>query len=122
MEKQAVSLYEKLGGQAAVVAVVEEFYKRILADDRINFIFDQTDMDRLKRHQAAFISFAVGGPNHYTGRSMQKAHKGLKITPEQFQIVAMHLSDSLANFDVDQESIDQVIEKVASLKDDVIGQ
>lgn len=34
----------------------------------------------------------------------------------------MHLSDSLANFDVDQESIDQVIEKVASLKDDVIGQ
>ncbi len=122
MEKQAVSLYEKLGGQAAVVAVVEEFYKRILADDRINFIFDQTDMDRLKRHQAAFISFAVGGPNHYTGRSMQKAHKGLNITPEQFQIVAMHLSDSLANFDVDQESIDQVIEKVTSLKDDVIGQ
>ena len=63
MEKQAVSLYEKLGGQAAVVAVVEEFYKRInLADDRINFIFDQTDMDRLKRHQTAFISFAVEDP------------------------------------------------------------
>lgn len=28
MEKQAVSLYEKLGGQAAVEAVVEEFFIR----------------------------------------------------------------------------------------------
>lgn len=79
-------------------------------------------MSRLKRHQVAFISFAVGGPNNYTGRSMQKAHKGLNISPEQFEAVATHLSESLATFDVDQESIDQVIEKVASLQHDVIGQ
>ena len=77
-------------------------------------------MDHLKRHQERFISFALGGPNQYTGRSMQRAHRGLGITEAQFAAVAGHLDASLASFDVPRNLIDQVIALVASLKDDVV--
>lgn len=116
------SLYEQLGGQEAINAVVEEFYARVLADDTVKDLFKDTDMEKQKRHQAAFIAYATGGPNRYQGRAIRKAHEGLNITEEQFLAVANHLSDSLKHFNVPQDLIDRVIEIFASLKDDVVGQ
>ena len=118
----APSLYEQLGGSSSIEAVVAEFYARILADDALAGIFAGIDMDHLRRHQARFIAYALGGPNQYTGRSMQRAHRGLGITEAQFAAVAGHLAASLAAFDVPSHLIDQVIGHVASLKDDVVGQ
>ena len=116
------TLYEQLGGKEAISAVVEEFYRRVLADESLKDLFKDTDMDKLKRHQTAFLTFAVGGPNEYRGRTIRKAHEGLNITEEQFMSVAKHLSDSLKQFNVPQDAIDQVIQIVAALKDDVVGQ
>ena len=114
------TLFAKLGGQEAITAVVDEFYKRILADDLIKHFFDNTDMEKQRRHQAQFISFALGGPNQYTGKSMEKAHEGMNIQPEHFNAVAGHLAGALAHFNVPAEDIDTVISHVASLRDSVI--
>ena len=119
---EAPSLYEQLGGTPAIEAVVADFYIRVLADKTLAPIFARIDMDHLRRHQARFISFALGGPNQYTGRSMRRAHTGLGITEAQFTAVAGHLTDSLASCGVPDYLIDQVITGVAQLKDDVIGQ
>jgi hemoglobin len=116
------SLYEQLGGVANIEGVVENFYGRILADELLQPIFANIDMDHLRRHQTRFMSFALGGPNQYTGRSMRKAHEGLDITEEQFNAVAGHLIDSLATFDVPANLIDEVISHVATLKGEVVGQ
>ena len=40
------SLYEKIGGDAAVNAAVDIFYRKVLADDRINQFFEGVDMDK----------------------------------------------------------------------------
>ena len=112
----------KLGKQEGITAVVDDFYRRVLDDPLLQAVFDSTDMEKLRCHQAAFITFAVGGPNDYTGNSMQKAHQGLNITGEQFQAVAHHLTEALKAFQASDEAIEQVIHTVASLKDDVIGQ
>lgn len=121
METNQATLYQQLGAEENIAAVVDDFYRRILADDSLNQLFSDTDMETLKRHQTLFLTFALGGPNQYTGRSMQKAHEGLNITPEQFNTVAGHLTASLESFDVPPANIDQVITKVASLKNDVVG-
>lgn len=121
-ESAQTTLYEQLGGQAAINAVVEEFYARVLADEKVRDLFKNTDMEKQKRHQAAFIAYATGGPNRYQGRTIKKAHEGLGITEEQFMAVATHLSDSLKHFNVPQHLIDQVIELFASLKGDVVEQ
>jgi hemoglobin len=114
-----MTLYEKLGGQQAVEQVVDDFYNRILADDTVNGFFAQTDMKKQRRHQTAFISYALGGPQ-YTGRSMEKAHAGLNLQPEHFDAIAKHLGEALAVHGVLQEDINTILERVATLKEAVL--
>ena len=42
----AQNLYEKIGGEAAVDAAVDIFYRKVLADDRINAFFESVDMEQ----------------------------------------------------------------------------
>jgi hemoglobin len=112
----AQSLYDKLGGEATIKAVVEEFYRRILADRRLAPIFAGVEMGRLKRHQALFISQALGGPRAYDGRSMAEAHAHLDISAAHFDWVAGHLVATLRHFKVGQADIDTVLGVVAPLK------
>lgn len=79
-------------------------------------------MDHLRKHQVRFISFALGGPNQYSGRSMRRAHDGLGISEAQFGAVAGHLAASLVSFDVSATLIDQVIGHVAQLKGEIVEQ
>jgi hemoglobin len=117
----APSLFEQLGGAVAISAVVEDFYARVLADETLRPVFAEIDLDHLRRHQARFMSYALGGPNQYTGRNMRAAHAGLGITEAQFGAVAGHLQASLAACSVPDHLIDQVIAHVAALKDQVVG-
>jgi hemoglobin len=114
-----MTLFEKLGGREAIAAVVDNFYKRVLADDRINGFFKETDMEKQLRHQTAFVAFALGGPK-YSGKSMEKAHEGMNLQPEHFNSVAGHLADALADLGVGKEDIDTVISTVATLKDAIL--
>lgn len=114
------SLYEKLGGESAVKAVVDEFYNRVLADDTVNKFFAHTDMEKQRRHQTAFISYALGGPKEYTGKSMEKAHTGLNLQPEHFDAIAKHLGEAMASKGVSPDGIEQALGKVATLKEAVL--
>ncbi|KAF4659455.1 hypothetical protein FOZ61_004725 [Perkinsus olseni] len=115
------TLYEKIGGEPAVDAAVELFYKKNLSDARIKDVFAKTDMSKLRGHQKNFLTFAFGGPNKYTGRSMKAAHTGLAITEEQFNAVAENLGNTLMELGVAKELIDEVIAIAASQHDNVVG-
>jgi len=116
----ATTIYEKVGGEPAISKVVDYFYELILADDTVNHFFRNTDMEKQRRHQTKFISFALGGPNQYSGLSMAKAHQGMNLQPVHFDAIAKHLHDALAHFGVSEADIDQVIAHVATLKDDIL--
>jgi len=115
-----LTLYEKIGGQPVVVQIVDDFYKRVLADDTINHFFANTDMEKQRRHQTAFISHALGSPNQYTGRSMEKAHAGLDLQPEHFEAIANHLGESLAEYGLTEEELKSVLERISTLKEAVL--
>jgi hemoglobin len=115
------SLYEKVGGEEAIAKVVDYFYSElVLKDDTVNHFFVETDMEKQRSHQSKFISFALGGPNQYTGQSMEKAHQGMNLQPAHFHAIEKHLHDALAHFGVDETDIDTALTKVASLKDDIL--
>jgi hemoglobin len=117
------TLYEKVGGEEAIEKVVDYFYHElVLKDETVNQFFKETDMEKQIRHQAKFISFALGGPNQYSGKSMAKAHDGMNLQPEHFNAIVKHLHDALAHFGVNEPDIDTALTKVASLKDDIIYQ
>lgn len=85
------TLYDRLGGQDAISKVVDVFYEKVLADETVNKFFEETDMEKQRRHQSLFISWALGGPNQYSGRSMELAHKGMNLTDEHFGAIATTL-------------------------------
>ncbi len=64
------SLYERLGGEAAITACVGMFYDRIMGDPKLSPFFDDLDMDKQINKQIAFMTMAFGGPHEYSGRDL----------------------------------------------------
>jgi hemoglobin len=61
------SLFEKLGGESALNAAVDIFYKKVLADKSINHFFANTDMKAQAHKQKMFLSLAFGSTtSNYT--------------------------------------------------------
>ncbi|OYW14159.1 MAG: group 1 truncated hemoglobin, partial [Rhodospirillales bacterium 12-54-5] len=69
-----ISLYQRLGGDAAIRTVVLMMYNKILNDPEIAPLFDHVDVETLRLSQSAFVTYAFGGPNGYTGKSLRAAH------------------------------------------------
>jgi len=90
-----MTLYERLGGEDAVAALIEELYIRVLADPLFTPFFEKLDIQRLKAHQFAFTSQALGGPHPYSWPSLVKAHAGLRIEQRHFDAFVEHLRSSL---------------------------
>lgn len=116
----AQSLFDKLGGEKTIEAVVDEFYRRILADPTVSHFFEHTDMDKQRRHQAAFIGYALGSGRQYTGKSMAKAHEGMNLQPEHYDAIVGHLADTLKHFQVSDEDIREVEKTIGTLRDDIL--
>lgn len=121
IKETTMSVYEKIGGAPAVDAAVDIFYRKVLADDRINEFFDTVDMEGQHAKQKAFLTMAFGGPNEYTGKDMREAHKHMNLTEEHFNAVAECLVGTLQDLNVPQEQIDEVVTIAVSVKDDVLN-
>jgi len=116
------SLYDKFGGEKTIAKVVDYFYELVLADETVNRFFENTDMEKQRQHQTKFISFALGGPNQYTGASMATAHKGMNLQPVHFDAIVSHLRSALEHFGVTGGDLEEVIGKVNSLREDILYQ
>jgi hemoglobin len=115
------TLLNKLGGEEAVNAAVDIFYKKILADDTVNGFFKHTDMHAQASKQKAFMMMVFGGPDEYKGKNMRDAHAGMKLTEAHFNAVAGHLKSTLEELNVPQEVQTEVMATVASTHDDVLN-
>lgn len=114
------TLYERLGGQDAIAAVVDDFYERVLADEQVAHYFDDVDMQAQRAHQTQFISSVAGGPVEYSGRDMEAAHEHLEIGRADFAAIARNLEAALEAFDVEEEDREAVLSAVASYEDAVV--
>jgi len=118
------SLYEKIGGTAAVEAAVDIFYRKVLEDNSINQFFDNTDMNAQRAKQMSFLTMAFGGPNNYSGIQMREAHAPLVekgLNEAHFGAVAGHLQATLEELKVPENLIQEVMTIAGSTHDDVLG-
>lgn len=119
-----MSLYEKIGGEAAVNAAVDVFYRKVLADDRINNFFDGVDMEAQAAKQKAFLTFAFGGPNNYTGKDMRDGHAHLVekgLNDSHFDAVMENLGATLQELNVPDDLIQEAAAIAESVRNDVLG-
>ncbi|WIV67602.1 group I truncated hemoglobin [Natrialbaceae archaeon AArc-T1-2] len=113
-------LYERLGGEDSIAAVVDAFYERVLEDDRVAHFFEDTDMQKQRAHQTQFLSAVAGGPVEYSGEDMESAHDDLEIRQKHFDAIAELLEEALLEFDVDDRERTDVLEAFASYEDDIV--
>ena len=116
---EPATIYDRIGGHEAIEVVVEGFYARVLADDRLSGFFTGTNMNRLKGKQAEFFAAALGGPEPYTGAPMKQVHQGRGITMHHFSLVAGHLSDALTAAGVPAGTVVEILSAIAPLAPDI---
>lgn len=118
------SIYEQLGGEAAVEAAVDIFYRKMLLDPRVSAYFETVDMDRQRAKQKAFLTMVFGGPSAYTGRDMRAAHAGLVqrgLSDVHVDVVIEHLGGTLKELGVADAQIAAVAAIANSVRGEVLG-
>ena len=126
-------LYDRLGGEKGITAIVDDFITRVLADPRVNwerkgvtrggFSLNRNDsvawdpnaqnVDRLKKHMRQFIALATGGPTVYEGRDMKAVHTMMHVTNAEFDAT---IGDMKATLDKLQIPTDEQKELLAILE------
>ncbi len=118
------SIYEQIGGEKAVDLAVEEFYRRVLTDERIARFFDDIDMDKQMAKQKAFLTMVMGGSNQYTGLDMRKGHAHLLaqgLNDSHVDAVVENLGETLKSLNVPIELVNQVTALASSLRNDILS-
>ncbi len=129
-------LFDRLGGEKGLTAVVEDFTPRVLQDPRVNWerkgvkqggfsihrskpvTWNATPeaVAQLKKHLVQFLSLATGGPAHYDGREMGESHAGLHITNAEFDAAIGDLKATLDKLQVPNKEQKELLSIVESTR------
>lgn len=119
------TLYERLGGEAAIMAAVNLFYEKVLADEVTRPFFNEMDMMAQTTKQIAFMAHAFGGPEEFKGRDLRTAHAELVktrgLSDVHFDAVAKHLEATLRELQIAPDLIAEVLAVVGGTRNEVLS-
>ena len=118
------SLFERLGGASAVNAAVDIFYRKVLSDDRVNYFFDNVDMEKQISKQKGFLTMVFGGPNNYSGKNMREGHQHLVkngLNDSHVDAIIELLGATLTELGVSDADIQEVAAIANSVRSDVLN-
>jgi hemoglobin len=134
------SLYDRLGGQETLTAIVDDFMARVLADPRVNWerkgityggygfnrnksvAWDPTEYNvgQMKKHLVQFLSLSTGGPTFYDGLDMKAAHANKHITNAEFDASVGDLKASLDKLQVPNKEQKELLAIIESTRPQVV--
>ena len=117
---EAISIYEAIGGRAALTAAVDRFYGRLVADPVLGPFFPGGVGPRHRAYVVTILGEALGGPERYRGPDLVAAHRGLGISDAHFDRTAAHLATTLDELGVPSHLADQIVGIVAGLRPAVV--
>jgi len=118
--KAKKTLYERLGGAAALTAVVDDFVANVAADQKINHFFAKTDIPTFKKNLTDQLCAATGGGCTYAGKDMKTAHAGLGISNADWDALVGDLGKSLDKFKVKKADQKALVALLAPMKGDIV--
>ena len=117
---EEISIYEAIGGRAALTAAVDRFYGRLLADPAISAFFHGGVGPRHRAYVVTVLGEALGGPERYRGPGIAGAHRDLGIGDGHFDLAAAHLAATLDELAVPRYLADRIVGIVAGLRSAVV--
>jgi hemoglobin len=135
-----LSLFDRLGGEKGLTAIVEDFTPRAMEDPRVNWQREGLDkgglftrrtsapqwqatpenVARMKKHMVQFLSLATGGPAKYDGKAMKTAHAGMKISNPEFDAVVGDLKASLDKLRIPNKEQKELLAIVESTRPEIV--
>ncbi len=120
----ARTLYDRMGGEKAIVKVVDDFVANVVADPKIREPhkkhFQEGDVAGLKKKLVDQIGQATGGPQKYTGKDMRTAHQGLGITNADFDALVGDLVKALNDNKVGKSEQDELLKMLGGMRGEVV--
>ena len=114
------SLYDRLGGKEAIVAVIDDFVGNVGQDARIKKYFEGSDIKRLKSQLVDQVCEAAGGPCKYKGQNMKNAHQGMGIKSSEFDALVEDLKKTLDKFKVPTNEQNDLLAVLGPMKKDIV--
>jgi hemoglobin len=117
------SLYSRLGGYDALVAVADDLLPRLKSDPQLGRFWAHRGADGVAREKQLLIDFlaaSAGGPLYYRGRDMATTHRGMGIDESDWNVFLGHAAATLAKLRVPQAEQEEVVAFVQGLKRDIV--
>lgn len=139
-----LALFDRLGGEKGISAVLDDFMPRVLEDPRVNWqrkglkrggfpfyrkapesvVWSATEENtaNLKKHLVQFIVLATGGPAHYEGKEMKSAHAGMSVSNPEFDAVLGDLKASLDRLQIPNKEQKELLSIIESTRPQIVTQ
>ena len=112
-------MFEQLGGEWSLRAIINKFVDTMLQDQMIGFFFSNVDIPRLKNREYEFAARFLGAPITYSGRELKQAHLRHKIMGGHFDRRRKILEETLAECNVPQNICKAWLSHVDSLRSEI---
>ncbi len=106
MKKELIELFNKIGSEEALRAILKDFYQRMATDLMIGFFFSGRNLDEIMEKQLSFLLRAMDAAPSYSGRPPAQAHWALPpILDGHFDRRLRILEQTLTDHGLDAQSI-----------------
>lgn len=99
----ADTLFDKLGGEAKLRAIIDAFIDRIFEDRMIGFFFRNADRARIKEMEYQLAANYLGAGIEYLGRPLAKVHANHPIMGGHFDRRRQIFKETLEFYQVPEE-------------------
>ena len=111
--------FERIGGEAALRPLIDEFVDRCFDDMMIGFLFQRASRDRVKRFEYEHAAAHLGAGVAYGGRALRVAHGPHAILGGQFARRLHILRETLAKHGVPEDVAERWLAYHESLRGEV---
>jgi hemoglobin len=116
-----MSLFDELGGEAALRAIIDRFVDRVFEDTMIGFFFARADRARIKQKEYEHAAAHLGSGVKYSGRPIGAVHAAHPIQGGHFMRRLQILRETLEELEAPETVRQHWIEHTLSLRAQVTG-
>lgn len=113
-------LYKAFGEKAGLVALMDDFMVRLLADPRTGPHFKPANQQRVKEQLVDQLCALSGGPCVYKGADMKSSHANLDIKKSDFHALVEVLQESMDAKGIPFRRQNEMLALLAPMNRDII--
>ena len=116
------SLYDRIGGEKVVRAIVEDIWNNHAANPIVKDRFAKSNPHYVKQMVFEIFAAATGAADvEYTGKDMKTAHAGMNISEMEFNAVVDDVLAACASHGLQQQELNEILAILWSVRKEIVN-